>query len=782
MQISSFRLPNGFGAVICLGLMLTPVLIMAESLEDKLWPFLEKHCLECHDSSVAKGGLDIEALVSDEIAGPGEVASWTAIFDRIQHDEMPPAKQPRPVHSEKVAFLDTVRAPLTKADREIREVVHRRMNRVEYENTMRDLLGIEVDLQDRLPEDQSAGGFDNNGSALAVSAELFERYLDAARHALDLVIKNEPRPETRTFTTDSLHEVGQYLGKQYALIDDRVTLFTSSKTQYSKVSTRKARLPERGRYRFKFSAAAVNTDQPITFSVTASDFKSVSAVYKNLGYFEVGTEPETFEIEATLDKGFAIQFFGQSLPTWVKNVSSGGHPGVGWSAVEITGPIIEKWPPESHQRLLGNVDLENGSLEDAKIILERFIPRAYRRPCTEAELARPFKLVTAAMDSGRPFLPSLRLGLESVLCSPNFLFLRESGTGERISGYEMASRLSYFLWNSMPDESLLATAEKGLLFDPEILTGEVERLLGDERVGRFVENFTGQWLRLRDINETTPDRKLYQDFDELLQVSMVKESHAFFRKVLDDNLAITNFIDSDFAMLNQRLASNYGIEDVEGLELRPVSLPGDSVRGGVLTQGAVLKVTANGTNTSPVIRGVWVLENILGKHLPPPPPNISGIEPDIRSATTIREQLALHSDSESCAGCHQFIDPPGFALESFDPIGRHRDHYLQFKVNEKFPDKGWGNVVKAKAVDASGVLRNGERFHDIREFKQLLLADEASFARCLVDRVATYAMGREMGFSDREVIESIVAKTRAEGNGFRTLIKNIILSPLFSTP
>lgn len=753
-----------------------------ETFEKSVWPFLEKHCVECHDDLSAKGGLDLYAFVDSGISGLEEVQQWTAIFDRIDHDEMPPKKQPRPKSEEKAAFLSGLAIPLREADSSVREVIHRRMNRIEYENTVRDLLGVEIDLQNLLPEDQSAGGFDNNGGALAVSAELFERYLEAARRSLDAAIQTGPRPETRTVKTDSLYEVGAYLDKQYSLIDDRVTVYMNRREQYSKISTRKAKTPEPGLYRFKFTAAAVHSEEPVVFSVTASDFKAVSAVYKNLGYYEVGTEPQEFEIEAVLDKGFAIQFFAQSLPYWVKDPTKGENAGVGWSAVEITGPIIEHWPPASHTGLLGDVDLEKGTLEDAKAILERFMPKAYRRPITEAELSRPLALVGSALEEGRAFLPSLRIGLEAVLCSPNFLFLREEKGSDRINEFELASRLSYFLWNSMPDESLFAVARDGKLSDPETLAGEVERLLKDPRSDRFAENFTGQWLKLREINETTPDRKLYDEFDELLQISMVRESKTFFRKLLDDDLAITNFLDSDFAMLNNRLAENYEIEGVEGLALRPVTLPADSVRGGVLTQGAVLKVTANGTNTSPVMRGIWVLENILGKHLPPPPPNIAGIEPDIREATTIREKLALHANVESCSGCHQYIDPPGFALESFDPIGRYRERYLQFKLNEKFPEKGWGTVVEAKEVDASGVITSGEEFDGIREFKALLLASEQVFAKCLTDRIATYALGREMGFSDREEILNIVRKTAADGNGFRTLISNVVTSPIFQQP
>ncbi|MDF1815208.1 MAG: DUF1592 domain-containing protein, partial [Verrucomicrobiales bacterium] len=510
---------------------------------------------------------------------------------------------------------------------------------------------------------------------------------------------------------------------------------------------------------------------PGVFSVLGfDDVKS-----ENLGYFEVGKETKEFQIEAELGAKGAVQFFAHGLPLWVNEPKIEKDAAIGFSSVTLTGPLYETWPPEQHTDLLGTIDPEFGRLDDAKQIFEKLMPRAYRRPVDDEDVARPVKLVREALATGRSFEESLRLGLESILCSPNLLFLREDKTEKLIDEYELASRLSFFLWNSMPDGDLFESARTGILSDPATLQAQVDRMLQDHKSSRFVENFTGQWLKLREIEATTPDSKLYSGFDEVLQISMVDESLFFFRKLLDDDLPITNFIDSRFLMLNRRLARHYDIPGVEGLEVKPVDIPDDSVRGG-------LKVTANGTNTSPVMRGVWVLENILGKHIPPPPPNIAGIEPDIREATTIREQLDLHRNAESCAGCHQYIDPPGFALESFDPIGGYRERYLQFKVNPQHADKGWGSVVKAKPVNASGKFANGDSFEDIKQFKALLLANSDQFASCLTERLATYALGRELGFSDREPIRQIVEQTKAEGNGFRTLIKNLVISPLFSQP
>ncbi len=760
-----------------MALSVTPAVAAADpAVPDALWPFLEAHCVECHDDVVAKGGLDLYGLEA-QMAGAGAVATWTRIFDRVAHGEMPPAKKPRPEPAAVEAFLGTLDEPLFEADRALREVTHRRMNRVEYEHTMHDLLGIDVPLKEFLPEDQSAGGFDTNGAALAVSAELFEGYLKAARTALDHAIVLHERPVEQAVTVDSLKEVEPYLGKQYALVDGRVAVFLSNATDYSKVSTRAHRTPVRGRYRFRFPVAAEYSDAPLVFSVVASDFDRTGSTVVPLGYFEANPQPRVIEVEAVLDAGFAIQFFVHGLPGYLKNPTDGSHPGVGFGPVEIVGPITGTWPPESHARLLGDIDLEAATAADLRPVLAALMDRAYRRPVGEAEIDRKLALVRARLDAGRPVVESLRVGLEAVLCSPDFLYRSE---GEAIDDLALASRLSYFLWSSLPDAELRDLAERGALAEPGVLAAQVDRMVADPRGARFVEHFTDQWLNLQDIDATVPDRKLYPGFDELLKSSMVWEARAFFAELLRENHDLAAFIDSDFVMVNQRLAEHYGIGGIEGLAVRKTPVPAGSPRGGVMTQAALLKVTANGTNTSPVVRGVWVLENLLGQHVPPPPPNISGIEPDIREATTIREQLALHSNEQSCAACHQHIDPPGFALEAFDPVGAYRENYLQFVVSNA--EKGWGRVAAGKPVDASGILPGGETFGSIVQFKELLLADRERFARCLAGRLATYGLGRELGFSDRGAIDTIVRETAAQGDGFRTLLRELITSPLFLQP
>jgi hypothetical protein len=334
----------------------------------------------------------------------------------------------------------------------------------------------------------------------------------------------------------------------------------------------------------------------------------------------------------------------------------------------------------------------------------------------------------------------------------------------------------------MPDEELLDLAATETLADPAVLRQQVERMLRDPRSHRFTENFLGQWLGLRDIGATMPDPAIYAEYDELLKVSSVRETELFFEELLKNDLSLLNLVDSDFSMLNERLAWHYAIPEVKGQEFRKVKLPPQSGRGGMLTQASVLKVTANGTNTSPVLRGAWVLKNIIGRPAPPPPADVPAIEPDIRGAVTIREQLAKHRQNASCAACHDKIDPPGFALECFDPIGGRRDFYRASAGELVFVDivKGWRiSFWKGRPVDASGETANGRHFSDITEFKRILLEDKDQIARNLTEKLLVYATGSIIRPADRAAVEAIVARGRARNYGLRSLVHDIVQSRVF---
>ena len=420
----------------------------------------------------------------------------------------------------------------------------------------------------------------------------------------------------------------------------------------------------------------------------------------------------------------------------------------------------------------------------ARQLISDFLPKAYRRKVTTAEINECFKVFQHWHSKGVSFEESMRTVYKYILTTPDFLYTKASvdrSSSARISSHAMAERLAFFLWNSNPDKELLDLAESGKIFEAQTLDLQIERMLKDSRSDVFLENFLDQWLDLRLMDFTTPDSKLYPEFDVILKWSMKKEVHAFFREMIKEDLSVSNIVDSNFLMINSRLAEHYKLPPVTGMEMRKVRLPSDSPRGGVLGMAAIHKVTANGTSTSPIIRGVWVLERIMGIHPPPAPSGVPGIEPDIRGATTILEQLKKHRDTVSCNSCHRLIDPPGVALECFDVIGGYREKYRALKINEG--KKGGRNSYKlvkdGPPVVVNATLRNGRSFKSIDEFRRILLSDLNGIAKNVIEKLVIYSTGTEIGFSDRLDLNSLVVQARQKNYGFKSIIKDLVKSRIF---
>ena len=427
----------------------------------------------------------------------------------------------------------------------------------------------------------------------------------------------------------------------------------------------------------------------------------------------------------------------------------------------------------------GEVILTKAPYEHVVDVVAEFAPRAFRRPLAEGELEAYADLAQPLLESGRPFIDAVRLPLRAILSAPPFLF--QSGHPGRLDEHALASRLSYFLWRSMPDDELLAHAGNGSLSDPEVFAAQVERLLDDPRSERFVHDFAGQAFRLYEMKATNPDAGLYPEYDDRLGQAMAQETRLFLAELIAEDLGVGSLIDADFTFLNRRLAEHYGIPGIEGQYLRKVTLPPDSPRGGLITQASIHKITANGTITSPIPRGNFVLANLLGQPAPPPPESVTALEPDTRGATTIREQLAKHRNEPVCNSCHRVIDPPGFALESFDPIGGFRNHYRADGGSGTTPE-GYEYRMPYKQglpVDASGVTADGEPFAGIEEYKRLLRRDVEQVARHLVSQLLVYSTGAEIEFADRDGVEDVVEKLRDDGYPFRTMIHEVAKSDLF---
>lgn len=774
------------------------------AVADPVRTFFAQHCNSCHAGKKPKGDFLLESLTTDFLDKANR-DRWLAVLERVKAGTMPPKEKHRPPVREVEVLADWISRQATAGQAADGRVVLRRLNRAEYQNTVRDLLGVDVDLKEVLPEDANSSGFDNSAEALHVSSFLMASYLEAADHVLDLAIANGPRPPAidRRYSIKDERTV-KATGSVYRHLDDGVAIFSSWVSANIQVTLWQFDSRQRGRYRFRISAYGLQTDKPVTFHVLAGPLNA-AAQQELVDYFTVPPgEPTVIEFERLLEPQQTIRIVTDGLgatPPTVEKVGADKYEGPGlvvqW--VDVEGPLLELWPPPSHRRLFGDLPQERmaGSentdqlevvsqqpLADAERILKDFTRRAFRRAVTDDDLKPFLARVQTKLDQGDSFEQALRVGLKSVLISPHFLFLREkkAKAGEApLDDFALASRLSYFLWSSMPDDELLALAAQGTLHDEETLRQQVERMLRDPKAKAFTENFAGQWLSLRAIDSTMPDHMLYPEHDDVLQVSMVKEVLLFFDEVLRNDLSLTNFVAADFSMLNGRLARHYGIPGVEGeLEFQKVALPPDSHRGGVLTMAAVLKVTANGTTTSPILRGAWVLDRILGTPPPKPTVDVEAIEPDIRGATTIRDQLAKHRQDAACASCHVKIDPPGFALENFDVIGGWREHYRSVGDGEPVIRNGQRvRYLNGPAVDAADVLPDGRRFQNIDEFKQLLLDDKDQLARALAGKLLSYATGAAPTAANQPEIERIVADVRAKNYGFRSLIHAVVQSNVF---
>ncbi len=754
-------------------------------------PFFRDHCLRCHGPAETKGELRLDSLDAD-FTKPATFERWQKILERVQAGEMPPPDEPRPKPDLVADFAKLLTARLNAVAAERRgsgRVVLRRLNRIEYENTLNDLFNVNTSIKEMLPEDAIAQGFDNVGAALNLSPVLMERYLEAVDAVIDAAITPVHDVESKTERFDLYDSLPTWFIAGVWKQDEGVILFRNSGD--SATDLRQFKAPAPGRYRFRISASAHNSETPLPMAVLLGNFVVSGNPTRHLGYFDAPPgEPAVIEFEERLlAKNDTIKVTPVALPfVYLRHETMPEYPGPGlhihW--LEVEGPFPDAWPTESYRRVFGEVDSKTGTLADAEKLLRDLLPKAFRRPVTEGE-EKPFvELVASSLESGQSFEVSLRAGIKAVLASPKFLYLREANGA--LDDYALSSRLSYFLWSTMPDNELMELARSGELHTPGVLRSQVERMLQHPKAKAFTENFTGQWLSLRDIDATTPDKALYPESDELLKWSAVQETHRFFDELLKEDLSVGNVIDSDFTMLNGRLATHYGIPNVHGVEIRKVPLKPEYHRGGLMTQASVLKVTANGTATSPVLRGVWVLDRILGQPVSPPPPNVPAVEPDIRGATTIREQLAKHRSTENCMGCHSRIDPPGFALENFDVIGGWRDRYRVVAEQKDWVKNRVGPLAKylaayqyglGRPIEVADTLPDGRQFSDINELKQLLLADPEQIARCITEKLITYATGQPVGFDDRQAVDQILAEAKASDYGLRTLIHAMVASELF---
>ncbi len=756
--------------------MILAAILMAALAQDDapVRAVLDRHCKECHGGGKSKGEFRLEQLSAN---GAGEL--WLKVQEQLKSGAMPPKAKARPSDSEqRVVFDGIARREAARRAKEGR-VAYRRLNRVEYTRTVCDLLGVDTDFWSILAVDGTADGFDNQSAALHLSSFALERYVEAAHKALNVAIVNQPAPNTIKIRNSfkPLHWAQQNNGIYARVLnDDTVISFITANGNPIWLQDFYPR--ERGNYRIRICASGFQSGgQPVTFQVTNQSTGLV-------GYFDAAADKPTvieFVVRAEAQTSAFITTYG--LGTAVDHVAgkASKYTGTGLALhwYEAEGPLHDAWPPSSHRAIFGDLPqaqvggrlevVSKDPLPDAERILRSFVRRAFRRAVTDDEV-RPFvALVEARLEDKDTFESAIRVALAAVMASPRFLFLDEKpGT---LDDFALASRLSYFLWSSMPDEELLTLAGKKELSRRDVLRAQVERMLQSPKAGTFIWNFCQQWLGLRDIDQTEPHSVIYPEYDDMLKVAMVRETELFFEEILKKDLSVATFADSDFTFVNARLARHYGLPAPKEPGYQKVSLPPGSHRGGVLTMASVLKVTANGTTTSPITRGIWVLDRLLGTPPPKPPAGVQPLEPDIRGAKTLKEQFAKHRNDPSCASCHARIDPPGFALENFDVVGNWRTYYRTQQWAQNVKEVKGAMYLQGADVDTDG--------QSIESLKKSLLADKDQLARSLARKIATYATGGSPEAGDQSEIEEIVRRVRGKNYGMRTMIHEIVQSRMF---
>ena len=797
--------------------------------------FTEAYCVSCHGAADPKGTLNLDGLAT-AFDDPAKAAVWVRVYDKVVNGEMPPKRQSQPEPDERTKFTDHLRDKLHAASLKRQQtdgrVVVRRLNRIEYENTLRDLLGTQVHVRDVLPEDGASAGFDTVSAGLETSPTHLVRHQQAVDKSLAAAVTTAPANEVREKFTGKEWVDREAKANRKALLrataveGDTAVLYHQTVQHHELNVLHGTSLYGRtGQYRIRLTAQARNTGgRPLPLKFTWEWKPGNTQLTHIVAIRDVPADkPATIEVVFDMQHAggeYRVGAAAYTLPLLPDEKAPQPDrkiaPGLVVFDYEIEGPV-SGWPSPGHKTMFDDLPLEPRSFAEARAtskpiptddwkkwparefvknplvpvsadpkadadrLIRAFVPRAFRRPVTPAEIDYFVKFAHDRLARGVPFGEAVLAAYKAVLCSPHVLFL--PAKPGLLDDHALAARLSYFLWSSTPDDELLAVAAKGELRRPAVLRAQVERMLDSPKIERFIENFTGQWLDLRKVLTMKPDEH-YAEYDDALGWSMPFETTRFFTEMLTADRGVTEFVHSDWTFVNERLAKHYGIPDVFGMAFRKVALKPEYHRGGVMTHAAVLKSTANGSYTSPVRRGVWVLERIIGQPPDPPPPDVPAIEPDIRGAKTLRMQLEKHRALPTCAGCHAKIDPPGFALESFDVIGGWRTEYRTvgsgtLRRIPNYPELKSGYF--AAPVETASITASGDQFKDVEEYKSLLLKDPDQIARTVARKLLVYGTGADIQFADRRDVEEIVAAARKKKHGLRTLVHEVVQSRVFLT-
>lgn len=781
-----------------------------------LVPFLKAYCIDCHGPDKQKGDRRFDRLTGN-FSNINEAETFQEILDQLNLAEMPPEGKKQPQEAE----LKNIVAHLTKSLKEARaiadensgKVILRRLNRTEYLNTIRDLFGLKMvdfDPTTTFPPDDSIDGFDNVGEGLIASGHLLQNYLEAARKVSEKVVRPGPRPKMIKYesgikaTTDTDQIILNGVGIDKVARREAGRLYIKFRQPLGfPLLDKKRGVPADGEYLIRFSAKAVrrksrykdadlryNSSEPMRLSISIDSRELGATAHRIIGEYEI-PDDRVIEIEhrVWLEKGFTFhlhwangpngsfkRILRKVLPKYNKDalypmrnppeMYVGSGPELHINTLEIEGPFYEEWPPSGFVRFFPNPPTVPGP-EYLDTCLTRLANTAFRRPISTEELKPYLDLAKKYLEEKKDFWAAARYGVRAILTSPRFLYLAEASARKdsKLDGYELATRLSYFLWSSMPDDSLRRAAAAGILHHPDELRRQVERMLKDPKASALAENFVGQWLHLRNLGEMPPDpEKSKSYYADNLESAMRQETRLFFQHILSNNRSILDFIDSDYTFLNPALARHYQISGVTKDAFQRVSLKPEHHRGGLLGHGSILTATSNGVETQPVTRGVWILENLLGTPPNPPPPDIEPIEPDTRGVTTVRALMEKHRNNATCYECHRKIDPLGLSMENYDYIGAWRDRY-----HKRLPIDGTGEMPDGTAINGPNGIR------------KYLLARPEQFTRCLTEKLFIYSIGRRISFTDRDDIDRIVAAMPEHNHGLRELIHQVVASKPFQS-
>lgn len=730
----------------------------AGTFEKSVKPLLEGTCSQCHNASLASGGINMATMTADSLEKKPEV--WRLLLRRVADGEMPPQEVPRPPEAQVKAFTGFLQARLDSIQNaqpaDPGRVTAHRLNRNEYTNTIRDLLEVDFRADKNFPSDDSSGGFDNMSDVLTISPVLMEKYLQAAQTIAARAIGADPLPKP--------FEV------EYAQKDGRVRRVDRSTIEATH------RIDFDGEYDLRFALQGERKGgSPVQFGfwMDGKLIHSMEVETKPSGlvYFNPYSEA-TFRMylpagDHVFRAGFIDDKFVDALDR--KDVYNRDKNKFVDSIV-FTGPFPSTLEKPSRKKIL-ICDPGSGKTCQQRIVAE-LARRAYRRPATDHDVAALMNFVDLAQQQGQTAEQGLQLAIQAMLVSPNFLFRIEHDAKplnatavHPVTDYELASRLSYFLWSSMPDDTLFDLAQAGRLHEPSVLDEQIKRMLADERSAAFAANFAGQWLETRNLDFVKPDPKKFPEWDPDLRDAMKEETRLFFDYILRENRPISEFLSANYTFLNERLAKFYGITGVAGPDFRRVELTPDNggeQRGGVLSQAGVLTVSSYANRTSVVIRGKYVLTNILGTPPPPPPPDVPPLdEAAVGVNASLRDQMERHRADPICASCHSKMDPLGFGLENYNAIGHWREK------DGNFP------------VDSSGVLPNGKTFSTPAEMRQVLNSQLPQFSRTLIERMFTYALGRGVKNFDEPAMQKIEAAVASDGYRFQPIIREIVHSAPF---